>query len=390
LILIRNEFFYAFRYIGAAVWCGLLLLTAFAFALLGSLPLWLAALVSLALWVPYWLFGRLPIALAMHFPITRHGFKKAFFIHLLGAVIFVIASESLFCVLIYQLQPQLSAHFQRDQPESSPFDGRSNDGGPSFDGPTSSRDIRFLYYRTVVFKAQSSFPLYWLLVAIAHGMSALTALRLREKQSAELQTKLARAELAQLRTQLQPHFLFNTLNSVMVLMEDSPQAAKEMLWDLSELLRMILKQPDTDRISLRQELELLNYYVGIQKIRFGARLHFVQQVDEVSLSATVPPLLLQPLVENAIKHGIEATGQAGTITLQVQRQDDGDTAIVLNNTAENTNGAAVATTPATAPNNSSPVRSGSGIGLTHAPDWTPNLASTIASRPVGKATIIIA
>jgi two-component system, LytTR family, sensor kinase len=314
-----------FRYISSVIWLALFLLTACVIVLVVPFPFWFALLVAFSLWGPYWLLSPFVFSLTNRFPLSRQHWKQSILIHLLGAVVFVVASESIFYVLITQLGPQMVIYFQEAKDSSPGFFGEPRpDFGGTYAGDLSLLSVIFL-------KSRSSLPLYWMLVAIAHGYMAMSALRLREQQSANLQTRLARAELAQLRTQLQPHFLFNTLNSIMALVESSPQAAKEMIWDLSELLRMILKQPDTDRITLKHELELLAYYIGIQKTRFGKRLEFLQHVDEQAFTATVPPLLLQPLVENAIHHGIEATGKAGTITLTAQLLAANRISLVLEN-----------------------------------------------------------
>ncbi len=141
----------------------------------------------------------------------------------------------------------------------------------------------------------------------------------RDIAAAHLGEELARAELQALRNQLNPHLLFNALNSVAALMHDDAQAADDMLNDLSQLLRAYLSGGNRQETYLREEIEIVRAYVNIQKHRFADCLSFVSEVDDDLLDAQVPALLLQPLVENAIVHGIAPRLQAGTVRLSVRR-----------------------------------------------------------------------
>jgi LytS/YehU family sensor histidine kinase len=132
--------------------------------------------------------------------------------------------------------------------------------------------------------------------------------------------------------QLHPHFLFNTLNTISVLMQEDVEAANRMLVRLSELLRLTLRNTDAHEVSLKQELEFLRGYLEIEQTRFQDRLRVRWQVAADTLDAQVPNLLLQPLVENAIRHGIAPRSTAGTIeiraarrngTIELQVRDDG-------------------------------------------------------------------
>jgi LytS/YehU family sensor histidine kinase len=133
---------------------------------------------------------------------------------------------------------------------------------------------------------------------------------------------LATTRLQVLGMQLQPHFLFNTLNTIAELVHQRPAEAERMITGLSHLLRETLHAGLVDRVPLDRELRLLDHYLEIQRARFGDRLSVVIDVDDRARDALVPSLLLQPLVENAIKHGIGARAGAGRIELVARRSPD--------------------------------------------------------------------
>jgi two-component system LytT family sensor kinase len=158
------------------------------------------------------------------------------------------------------------------------------------------------------------------------------ALRL-ELQASELKTQLVRAQLSALKGQLQPHFLFNTLNAIVVLVrQQRGRQAEEMLSRLSDLLRCVLDDVEAQEVPLRRELEYLQLYLSIEQVRFQDRLRIEISADPAILDAAVPHMGLQPIVENAIRHGIGRSSAAGKIeirashvneTLEVTVQDDG-------------------------------------------------------------------
>lgn len=150
---------------------------------------------------------------------------------------------------------------------------------------------------------------YWVIVGVYQAV-------LYRRLATRLTDELARAQLDALRTQLQPHFLFNALNSATVLTTADPARASRVLLKLSELLRFTLDRAAPHEVSLRQELEQLEPYLEIQQIRFGARLTIAREVDPGTLDALVPTLVLQPLVENAVRHGIEPNPAGGKVTIR--------------------------------------------------------------------------
>jgi hypothetical protein len=145
---------------------------------------------------------------------------------------------------------------------------------------------------------------YWVLIAAAQFYRMQSESRDRQLRAARLETQLSAARLKSLRSQLQPHFLFNTLHAAVGLVHEDPAGAEDILLRLSQLLRASLVDYHTNEIPLRKELEFIECYIGIQQRRFGERLRVEHRIDTGLLDLAVPSLILQPLVENAILHGI--------------------------------------------------------------------------------------
>lgn len=162
---------------------------------------------------------------------------------------------------------------------------------------------------------------YWLLVGVILGVEYYRRYRERELSASQLEAQLAQARLEALRMQLHPHFLFNTLHGISALMHRDVEAADRMLARLSELLRLTLEAGNTQEVSLKQELDFLSRYLEIEKVRFGDRLTVEMHIEPETLDAQVPNLILQPLVENAIRHGIAPQAAPGRIELRAERRD---------------------------------------------------------------------
>lgn len=161
---------------------------------------------------------------------------------------------------------------------------------------------------------------YTLTVAGVHAWNALEAARRRELRAAQLEAGLARAQLRNLRLQLQPHFLFNALNTISATMYEDPAAADEMLGGLAELLRSSLRTAQSDEVPLEEELALLGRYLDLMRARFGERLAVSMEIDPEAADALVPSLILQPLVENAIRHGNAERSGVGTIAVRARTE----------------------------------------------------------------------
>jgi signal transduction histidine kinase len=162
---------------------------------------------------------------------------------------------------------------------------------------------------------------YFVIVAVYNAFAYYHMYHRQKSATSELQARLAEAELAALKMQLQPHFLFNTLNAISVLMTEDVKKANQMLVRLSELLRLTMESSGRQQVSLRQELEFLECYLEIERIRFADRLQTHLDVEPSVLDALVPNLILQPLVENAIRHGIASRVQGGRLDVHARRRN---------------------------------------------------------------------
>jgi len=162
-------------------------------------------------------------------------------------------------------------------------------------------------------------PIYWATLAAAHAVHWYRENERRALREAELATLLERTRRDLLRMQLQPHFLFNTLHAVSALMERDVPAARRMLTRLSDLLRLALDDDSRHEVSLEEEVEFLDRYAEIQKIRFGGRLAVTYDIAPETRRLLVPRLVLQPLVENAITHGLSRLERPGSVRVETRR-----------------------------------------------------------------------
>jgi two-component system LytT family sensor kinase len=152
-------------------------------------------------------------------------------------------------------------------------------------------------------------------------MQSINTLGEENKRKLDLEKLSKDAELAMLRQQLQPHFLFNTLNSISALVVSQPEEARRMIQLLSDFLRGTVKKDDQQFVAFSSELEQINLYLNIEKVRFGNRLHTIVEADEACNDLQVPPLLLQPLVENAVKFGLYGTIDAVAIRVSAKTEN---------------------------------------------------------------------
>ena len=171
---------------------------------------------------------------------------------------------------------------------------------------------------------------YWEVLGVQYGIGYYQnyqerkreALRL-ELRASELQSQLVQAQLGVLKMQLQPHFLFNTLNAIMVLVrQQKSKEAEQTLAHLSDLLRCVLEDVEAQEVPLRRELEYLQLYLSIEQVRFQDRLRVEISADPAILDAALPQMVLQPVVENAIRHGVGKSAAAGRIRISAVRSND--------------------------------------------------------------------
>ena len=159
---------------------------------------------------------------------------------------------------------------------------------------------------------------YWLIVGAHFAVEASRQGHVRKQRAAELEQQLAQAQLSALRSQLQPHFLFNALNLIAADIESHPTSARTMVAHLGDLLRATLQLGTQEEIPLQEELALLEHYLAIQRARFAGRLTVDVCAEPAALDVLVPPLLLQPLVENAMHHGLAQTIRAGHLVIEAR------------------------------------------------------------------------
>jgi two-component system LytT family sensor kinase len=167
-----------------------------------------------------------------------------------------------------------------------------------------------------------NFLIYGVIVAVSHALDYYRKYHESTVQALELERRLTEARLQALLHQLKPHFLFNTLNGIASLMHIDVDAADRMLVRLSELLRITMSHTGAPQTTLRDEVAFLEKYLDIEKIRFGNRLDVVIAIEGDALDATIPSLILQPIVENAVRHGIEPHARQGHIELRGKREGD--------------------------------------------------------------------
>jgi sensor histidine kinase YesM len=178
--------------------------------------------------------------------------------------------------------------------------------------PVFSRD----WLTQTVRVAGVNLPVYAGVVLAWHAAHYYRESRDRQLQSMQLESLLHQAQLQALRSQLNPHFLFNALHSIAELVHENPKLAEALIVRLGELLRQVLQSSASQEVTLAEELGFIRSYVEIEQMRLGERLQVTWDVDESLLSLRVPSLILQPLVENAIQHGIATSARSGALTIR--------------------------------------------------------------------------
>jgi len=196
--------------------------------------------------------------------------------------------------------------------------GRGGRGG----GPPAGVRLWFGFFNSLILA----------LGVVAVGVARAYSLRLRSRrdQAIQLTNQLTEARLDALRRQLDPHFLFNTLNAIASLVERDPRGVRRMIARLGDLLRHSFEGGQEPEVTLRRELALLDLYVDIVKVRFQDRLVVDLHIDDSVLDALVPTFILQPLVENAVKHGVERRTEGGRVTVEAGREGDALVLRVIN------------------------------------------------------------
>ena len=172
-----------------------------------------------------------------------------------------------------------------------------------------------------VYVMDLNFLIYFAMVFIIYTYYYLRQVKEAEKRHSKLESQLVNTRMKMLSSQLQPHFLFNTLNSIAVLTDMDKNKAKDTIADLSDFLREILYNSDRNRISLDEELRILEYYLNIVNVRFSDHLNIKKEIDESLLLKKVPAMLLQPVIENSIKHGYSYDHTDLKVLVSVYKED---------------------------------------------------------------------
>ena len=160
---------------------------------------------------------------------------------------------------------------------------------------------------------------YWGVVVIDHALNYYQKLQERELRASQLEARLAQSQLQLLKMQLHPHFLFNTLNAISALIRESPDEAEEMVSRLGGLLRITLETARVQEVPFKAELEFLKHYLGIEQTRFHDRLKVEMAIEPETLDGLVPSMILQPLVENSVRHGVAPRPEGGCIKIKAWR-----------------------------------------------------------------------
>ncbi|MGE0886706.1 MAG: sensor histidine kinase [Blastocatellales bacterium] len=182
--------------------------------------------------------------------------------------------------------------------------------------------LRELYWSVAPARIVLGIVIYKIIVTTNYALDYYDKYNAEKHRTALLEAYLAQSQLQALKMQLQPHFLFNTLNSISSLVLDEPKAAVQMIARLGDFLRLTIENNGTQEVSLERELEFLKCYLEIQQVRFRDRLKVKIEIEPQALDARVPNLILQPIVENAIKHGIALQAAAGQIQIKAGFEDD--------------------------------------------------------------------
>jgi len=259
-------------------------------------------------WLVYALLTPPIFAAARRWPIARPHVAARAVLHLGFSLLFCVAWATSGKVL----QLLLGLLFKRSEVE-----GMIKAAGDQF-WQKLGLDLLSWIFTTMPFGV----VVYLSIVGIAHAAFYHSEAQQRALHEAQLETRLVESQLQMLQHQLHPHFLFNTLHAISALMHRDVQAADRMLSRLSDLLRLTLDSVTRPEIRLFEEMEFLEKYASIEQVRMGDRLAIEFDVDADVLDAAVPALVLQPLVENAIKHGIAPSGRPGRVAIGARRDGE--------------------------------------------------------------------
>ncbi len=249
---------------------------------------WLSTLFNDLGYFMQWACVSIPIIrFITYWPIGRFNWVRRLPIHIVLAFVVSFANRGLYLVLFFS------------------------------EGITYER-----WYNSVIGSFELDVFIYMSLLFVVHAIFYYQDLQDEKFKAAELQAQLHQAKLQALQRQLHPHFLFNTLNTISGLIESNPTLARLTIGQIGELLRMALESDDAAEITLKQEIQFVNLYLGIQQTRFGDRLVVNRSIEPNTLEAMIPTLLFLPLIENAIQYGIASVPGLNSITIACAKKDE--------------------------------------------------------------------
>jgi len=261
---------------------------------------WPWALLQIPRWLTWVPITPIVFYAAERFPFRRDRLARSGWTHLGIALLIAVVIEVLWLQISFviqgRLEPAALARMQSNRAE--------------------------VYSVAVLSRLLGDAFIYAAVLGVATTLGYHRRLRERELRAAQLEAQLALAQVQALKMQVHPHFLFNTLHAVTVLIREDPTAATRVVTRLGDLLRLTLSRATTAQVSFRRELEILTLYLEIERTRFHDRLDITYDVQPATLGALIPDLILQPLVENAIRHGVSPN--AGTGRIEVRSRRDGD------------------------------------------------------------------
>jgi two-component system, LytTR family, sensor kinase len=244
---------------------------------------------------PYlWAVGTLIVLwLADRFPVEGRRWWRRLALHLLFATLFVFAISGAF---------QIIYHFLFVNAPDKPYHATAT-------------------LQWIVYNSSENYGVYGLILLFNQVLRYYRRLREGELRASQLETQLTQAQLQALKMQLQPHFLFNTLHSISALVHRDPETADHMIARLGDFLRLTLENSGAQEVSLQKELDFLRCYLDIERLRFQDRLTTSLDVEPRALDTPVPNLILQPIVENALRHGLARRASPGHVEISAKRED---------------------------------------------------------------------
>src|ERR1044072_1276244 len=257
-------------------------------------------LAGMLIWeLPYWFLwaalAPLIFRIAWRFPVERDPWFRNSLIHIVACLLLSFIHRAIYLIVGWLLHVAVYQQFS---------------------------SIPQLYQSDILFNLPTGFMSYGTFMLISQVVDYYRRYQKEELRASHLKTELAQAQLQALKMQLQPHFLFNTLNSISALLDEDVEAADDMLARLGDFLRLTLENPGAQTVALQEELEFLRCYLEIERVRFHDRLTIPLDIEPETLDAMVPNLILQPIAENAIRHGIISRISPGRIEIRARRSDD--------------------------------------------------------------------